>query len=64
MDLISEEARIYMLLWDNILRTKCKDLGLKVDLYRRYVDDMLLVLRAVGKVWSYNKNKGILKYSH
>ena len=43
---------------------KCRSLGLRVDLYRRYVDDMLLVLRAVGKGWYYNKSKGVLEYSH
>ena len=53
-----------MLLWDNKLRDKCKNLGLRFDLYKRYVDDMVLVLRAVGKGWHYNKKNNILEFSH
>ena len=62
-DLTGEEARLYMLLWDNKLVGKCKDLGILMDLYKRYVDDMTIVMRAIGKGWSYNKKKKILEYS-
>ena len=62
-DLTGEEARLYMLLWDNKLVGKCKDLGILMDLYKRYVDDMTIVMRAIGKGWSYNRKKKILEYS-
>ena len=33
-------------------------------MYKRYVDDMVLVMRAVGKGWYYNKKNNILEFSH
>ena len=44
-----------MLLWDEIMVKKCKDLGLILDLYKRYVDDMILVTRAVNPRWYCNE---------
>ena len=61
-DLTGEEARIYMFLWDNKLMDKCKDLGILVNLYKRYVDNMNIVMRALGKGWLYNKKKKILEF--
>ena len=62
-DLTGEVSRLYMLQWDHKLREKCRKLGIIMDLYRRYVDDMLIVMRAVGRGWSYNRKKNILEYS-
>ena len=50
-----------MLLWDDTLITKCRSLGLDLDLYRRYVDDMVIVIRPISLGWRYKD--GILQYS-
>ena len=48
-----------MLLWDDKLVQKCRKLGLIFDMYSRYVDDMILVMRAIGKGWKFDSEKGI-----
>ena len=61
-DLTEESARIYMIQWDNTLVQKCKKLGLVFDMYSRYVDDMVIVMRAVSKGWSYDMRRNKLIY--
>ena len=61
-DLTGEVARNYMLLWDQKLLQKCKKLGIMFDLQSRYVDDMLIVMRAVGKGWKFDCKRGILVF--
>ena len=61
-DATGELTRIYMLLWDEKMIDEVRSLGLNIDLYRRYVDDMVVVARAIGLGWSFNKKKGIMEY--
>ena len=62
-DLTGEEARLYMIQWDDKLLSRCKELGLHIDLYKRYVDDMVVLMRAIGKGWTFDRKKNILTYS-
>ena len=48
-DLTGEVARDYMLLWDEKLLQKCKTLGFLFDLQSRYVNDMIFIMRPIGK---------------
>ena len=51
-----------MLQWDKTFLDILKVKGIKLDLYSRYVDDMVLVTRAIGKGWFWDKSKK-LKWS-
>ena len=62
-DLTGEVARVYMLLWDQRLINKCKSLGINLDSYSRYVDDQLLIMRTIGKGWSYNSRTRRMEFS-
>ena len=53
-DLTGEVARNFMLLWDQKLLHKCKMLGILFDLQSRYVDNMLIVMRAIGNGWKFD----------
>ena len=39
-------AQIFMLWWDRELRTKLKDLDMECSMYKRYVDDITMVISA------------------
>ena len=54
VDMTVELAAIYMLIWDLSLLTKLRKLGVKYSLYKRYVDDILLVMRAISQGWYYD----------
>ena len=58
-----EIASVYMILWDKILVTKCRSLGISLDLYDRYVDDETVVTRVIGKGWFFNKQSGVMEFS-
>ena len=57
LDMSVEGASIYMLLWDRDFLQKLKKLGIHVDLYKRYVDDTLVILRSIRKGWKFCKRK-------
>ena len=61
-NLTREIARVYMIQWDQRLIRKCKDLGLSMDIYSRYVDDQIIVMRAVGKGWTYYSKRRRMVY--
>ena len=61
-DLTGEVARDYMLLWDEKLLQKCKTLGILFDLQSRYVDDMIFIMRAIGKGWRFDTVRGIMVF--
>ena len=63
LDLTVELASIYMSLWDESFNKKCKALGIKLDVYCRYVDDTIVVCGAIGEGWYFDKNDNALKYS-
>ena len=56
-DATGEAARLYMITWDSKLKTKLKTLGITTHLYSRYVDDILCVIPAVNKGWTYDKHR-------
>ena len=53
-DLTGEVARLYMLEWDQVYIHLLRKLGISLDLFSRYVDDMVIILRAIGKGWHWN----------
>ena len=55
-----------MLLWDREFLSKVKKLGLQVLLYKRYVDDVVCVLRSVEPGWYFCKkgNKLVFDREH
>ena len=44
-----------MSMWDRKLLDKLKKLGISVVMYKRYVDDMYMVLNGSRKGWAYSK---------
>ena len=66
MDLTGTIAKIYMKWWDKQLLAKFEELGVRVKLYKRYIDDMTICLKVLvlgmkyveGKL-EYNKEREI-----
>ena len=52
-----------MIQGDDKLLSICRKLGILVDLYRRYVDDMVNIMGAIFPGCFYNHKKGILEYN-
>ena len=52
-----------MLQWDQIYIKKLKDVGISLYLFLRYVDDMVLVLRAIGRGWYWSPDTKRLEWS-
>ena len=63
MDLTVEVASIYMALWDLSFLNKLKQLGIRVSLYVRYVDDIVICLPRITKGWRYDVKKKELVFS-
>ena len=53
-DLTGETALLYMLTWDKRFISKLKKLGIALDMFRRYVDDIIVFLHPVRLGWRYN----------
>ena len=51
-----------MSLWDEEFIRLCRHLGIQVDLYRRYVDDILMVIGEINPGWYINTKKKILGF--
>ena len=62
LDLTVELASIYMTLWDERFLKKCKNLGIKIDLYTRYVDDVVIVCPSINKGWCFDKITKVMKF--
>ena len=54
VDMTVEMAAIYMLIWDLSFLMKLKKIGVKYSLYKRYVDDIVIVLRAIDQGWYFD----------
>ena len=54
VDLTNEVACLYMLRWDRKFRRKLRRLGIEVILYRRYVDDITVILNRITRGWRYD----------
>merc|ERR1712082_448445 len=50
-DLTGEAARLYMLQWDQKYLDMLKNMGINIDMFSHYVDDMIIVTRAIGQGW-------------
>jgi hypothetical protein len=60
--LTGETSRVYMLKWDKLFLRKLKKLKIKVDLYKRYVDDITVVLNAIAEGWVYNVTEDRMEF--
>ena len=58
-ELTGEVAKLYMLRWDQKFLRKLKQLGIKQLLYKRYVDDILLLVGEIepGTIYDQKSNK-------
>ena len=52
-----------MSLWDEAFLAKCNKLGIKVNLYKRYVDDVVMICAGTGEGWGYDRNLDKMVYS-
>jgi hypothetical protein len=52
--LTGETARAYMLTWDRCFLQKLEELNITVDLYRRYIDDICMVLNTINVGWKFD----------
>ena len=51
-----------MLRWDSKFLNKARKLGLKIDLYKRYVDGILMNLKQINPGWYFCSQANIMKY--
>ena len=61
-DLTGEAARLYMLQWDRTFLDILKVACIKIDLFSRYVEDIVVLDRGIVKGWFWDKSKK-LKWS-
>ena len=62
-ELTGEIARNVMIYGDKKFLKKVKDLGINVDLYGRYVDDVITALNTINRGWDYNPISNKMEYS-
>ena len=62
LDLTTEISSVYMSLWDEEFIKLWKHLGIQVDLYRRYIDDILMIMGEINPGWYFNTKKKILEF--
>ena len=58
VDMSVEGASLYMLTWDDQFLKKLKKLGIKVELYFRYVDDIVIGLNGIHHGWMFDGRSG------
>ena len=52
-----------MLNWDNMFKRKLKSLGIHLDIYKRYVDDIFTGLNHINKGWKYNSKLNKMEFN-
>ena len=57
-----ETASLAMLLWDKSFLAKLRRMGLKVGLYKRYVDDIIVILDEIAEGWYFCKDSGRMTF--
>ena len=62
MDLSVEGASIYMTLWDKKFMNKLRKLGICLGLYKRYVDDIVVGLRAISPGWFFDLKSNKMQF--
>ena len=63
VDLSVEGSDIYMLGWESKILKKLNSLGVKHELYKRYVDDIGVALYGFNKGWFYSKEQNKMIYA-
>ena len=58
VDLSVETCSLYMTCWDDKFLRKLKRLGISVDMYFRYVDDIVMGIKGIHPAWSFSKRMG------
>ena len=61
LDISVEIASLVMLSWDKKFLAKCKKLGIKIELYKRYVDDILMLLIKIKPGWYFCSKANVMK---
>ena len=62
LDISVETASLYMSSWDATFLSRLNRLGIKTELYKRYVDDIVIILRGINQGWYYCVRKKKLVY--
>ena len=62
VDLSVESCSLYMTNWDHKYLSKLRKLGLTIDLYIRYVDDIVIGLREIHHQWTYDRVRGKMNF--
>jgi hypothetical protein len=60
--LTGETARVFMLEWDKLFLKKVDEMGIKLDLYKRYVDDIVIVLNTIANGWWFSEESKAMAY--
>ena len=61
-DLTGETSRVVMNDWDVCFLAKVRRLGLILDMYKRYVDDIMIICPPVTPGWNYSNVSDIMTY--
>ena len=61
IELTGHLAKGVMVTWDQKFRRRLEELVVGILMYKRYIDDMNMVMEAVGRVMRYNKERRCLE---
>ena len=62
VDLTNEVSCLFMLRWDRRFKSKLKKLGIVTIIYRRYVDDITVVMSRIMPGWKYNAKSDKMEF--
>ena len=62
-DIAGEVARNVMSVWDTVFLKRLKEVGIHMDLYKRYMDDQLDVCAPINPGWMYNIETKKMEYN-
>ena len=63
LDISVEITGLYMSSWDRKFLSLCKRTGLKILLYKRYVDDTVILLKEINPGWVWDQKSKKMIYS-
>ena len=63
LDTSVEGSDIYMLAWEQIFIKKLVTLGWSLKMYKRYVDDIQIIILGLNKGWFYDKITDKMMYN-
>ena len=64
VDVSVEAADIYMLVWESKFLEKLEKLRITTQEYKRYVDDILALLKVINVGWAYDRTQDKMVYNH